>query len=251
MVIPSSWHDSKVFFERLENYQVVQRHIQGHPFRFVVEQTLETSVHSCTIEDLSRLLALIPANDYGDLSLIILRQPKRKEDLLNPAWGRLIYSYEFEGRYEPAVILEAIDLSQKMKWPKKQSLERQREFKRLQEDGHVFEAGRRHFTADFELNNCRRTQLYRTLPHEFGHYVHYCQVVERPLDNDLDWNQRWEYYEAIASEEKERFAHNYAFQLAQKWAGAGLVPFERMMEEEQIQKEGLRIEDFQAPTELS
>lgn len=250
MVIPSSWHDSKVFFERLEAYQIVERSILGHPFRFVVEQTRSTAFHSCTIEDLCTFLAFIPATDYGELSLIVLRQPKRKESMLNPVWGRLIYSFEFEGRYEPAIILEAVDTSQKLQWPKKQSLERQREFRRLKEDGHVFEEGRRHFTANFELNSSRRTQLYRTLPHEFGHYVHYCKVVERPLDNDLDWNQRWERYEAIAAEEKERFAHDYALRCTEKLKEEGLIPFERVLEEKQIQKDGLRLQDFEAPSGL-
>ena len=39
----------------------------------------------------------------------VRRQPKRKEEIISPVWGRLIYSYEFENDYCPAIILDAID----------------------------------------------------------------------------------------------------------------------------------------------
>ncbi len=248
MVIPSSWHDAKVFYERLEDYKIVIRNVQGHPFRFVVEATRESCLHSCTIEDLCEVLSFIPAADFGDLSLIVLRQPKRKEELLNPVWGRLIYSFEFEGMHEPAIILEAIDLKGEMKQPKKQRLEQQREFQRLQQDGHAFVENKRHFTAKLQLDSTRQTQLFRTLPHEFGHYVHYCQVVETPGEEGLNWNQRWEQYYALPSEEKERFAHQYADRFNQQLREKGLFPFPRILDEEQIRKDGLSLEDFKKIT---
>lgn len=244
MVIPSSWHDAKVFYERLEDYTIVTRNIQGHTFRFAVEATRASCIHSCTIEDLWNVLSFIPATDFGDLSLMVLRQPKRKEELLNPVWGRLIYSFEFEGMHEPAIILEAIDLEGEMKRPKRQSLEEQREFKRLQEDGHKFLEDKRFFTAKLHPDSARQTQLFRTLPHEFGHYVHYCQVVETEGEEGLDWNQRWEKYYAVPSEEKERFAHQYADKFNQQLRKKGLLPFPRILDEAQIQKDGLRLEDF-------
>ena len=250
MVIPSSWHDAKVFYERLENYHIVERTVQDHAFRFVVEETRETCIHSCTIEDLCQLLSLIPMAHYGALSLIILRQPKRKEELLNPVWGRLIYSFEFEENHEPAIILEAIDLNEQLKRPKRQSLEEQREFKRLQQDGHAFVENKRHFTAKLQLDSSRETQLFRTLPHEFGHYVHYCQVVETPGEEGLNWNQRWEQYHALPGEEKERFAHQYADRFNQQLRREGLLPFPRILDEDQIQKDGLRLEDFKPTTRL-
>lgn len=249
MVIPSSWHDAKVFYERLADYKVVERTVQDHTFRFVVEATRETCIYSCTIEDLCKLLSLIPVADYGELSLIILRQPKRKEELLNPVWGRLIYSFEFEGIHEPAIILEAIDLDGQLKIPKKQSLEMQREFQRLQQDGHAFVEGKRSFTTSLQLDKVRQTQLFRTLPHEFGHYVHYCQVVEAPEGDELSWNQRWERYHALPSEEKERFAHQYADQLNEELKKKGLLPFQRILNLEQIQEDGLSVEDF-TPTPI-
>lgn len=54
------------------------------------------------------MITHIPSEDYGDLRFIILRQPKRKEEIISPVWGRLIYSFEFEHEYAPAIILDAV-----------------------------------------------------------------------------------------------------------------------------------------------
>jgi hypothetical protein len=52
--------------------------------------------------------------------------------------------------------------------------------------------------------------LYRTLPHEFGHYVHYLEVVERPFENDEDCEAkeiRDDYYSALSKVEKKILPH--------------------------------------------
>lgn len=90
---------------------------------FVVEDTRPNSVHVCSVNDLERIIENIPIDDYGDLKFIILRQPKRKEQIISSVWGRLIYFYEFEKEDFPAIILESIDKESRLIWRKKLSVD--------------------------------------------------------------------------------------------------------------------------------
>ncbi|MDD9947009.1 MAG: hypothetical protein OXU20_38555, partial [Myxococcales bacterium] len=57
----------------------------------------------------------------------------------------------------------------------------------------------------------RNTQLYRTLPHEVGHYVQYHQDVESRAGDDLDeWGRLNDAYFSRPQREREDFAHRYA-----------------------------------------
>lgn len=250
------------FYERLGEYTKTSRDINGNRFEFVIEATRENVHHACTVDDLAEMIRHIPPADYGDLNLIVLRQPKRKEENLALVWGRLIYYYEFEKNLRPAVIIEAVDCKRTFKWPKKLALDDQKELDRLRKDGHQFTTTKRHFIANYDIDNVRNTQLYRTLPHEFGHYVHYHTVVIKPLKKmkaELDkletqiggndtattnplftkWDemdnaylaaieQNEKKYFAIIKDEKEVFAHNYADKLIQKIETCGAIPFDRI-----------------------
>lgn len=231
LTIPQPAEILKSFYERLDNYKKIPKTINGHDFLFVLEQTRETCEHACSINDISKIIENIPTKDYGDLKLIILRQPKRKEETLSPVWGRLIYSYEFEGDYYPAIILEAIDFERKFKWTKKLPVESQRELERLREDGHKIVDDKRHFIADYEIDNVRNTQLYRTLIHEIGHYVHYLEFVERPGTDEEEfeeWEKRNDLYFNLPKSEKEQFAHKYADRLKKELNEKKIIPFERI-----------------------
>jgi hypothetical protein len=237
----------KFFFERLDKYDVVERIINNHKFKFVVERTRKHSFHACTIDDLEIILSHIPKEDYGDLELIILRQPKRKEEILKPVWGRLIYVYEFENELSPAIIIESMDLQRGFKWSKKLSIASQKELERLKEDGHEIVAGKRYYEAEYTIENIRATQLYRTLPHEFGHFVHYLNIVERPETPDEPYDaseKRWNAYHQLPSGEKEQFAHAYADKFKNELKAKNLIPFERILDLESLQKDGLKISDF-------
>lgn len=91
--IPShfSYREPKVYFEDLKNYRTVGRIIKGHLIKFLAEETREDRTHACTVDDINYVLQNVPAADLEFLPLIILRQPKRKEEILNPVWGRYIY----------------------------------------------------------------------------------------------------------------------------------------------------------------
>lgn len=229
LTISSPYGDLKSFYERLSNYRKEIRLINDHEFIFVVEETREHSLHSCSINDIAKIIEQIPPEDYGDLKFIILRQPKRKEEILSPVWGRLIYSYEFENEYFPAVILDAIDTEKKLFWLKKQTVEDQKEFERLKADGHIFIEAKKNFIAELKPEFTRNTQLYRTLPHEFGHYIHYLEVVERPGNDDEDYDEkekRMDLYFSIPKSEKEKYAHKYAETLKNKLTVENKIPFE-------------------------
>ena len=231
LTIPYPAAVSKSFFERLEKYDKVFRTVNGNRFEFVIEKTRSTSEHACTVDDICEIIWHIPPSDYNDLNLIILRQPKRKEETLSPVWGRLIYSYEFEGDYRAAIILEAVNYERKFKWSKSLQPEQQKELERLKSDGHEILDDKRHFIAEYKVDNVRNTQLYRTLPHEFGHYVHYLEEVERPGTDEEEyeeWELRNDNYFKISTADKEKFAHSYADELIKTLKESRVIPFERI-----------------------
>jgi len=227
LTIPRS-PDLKGFYERLGNYTKHEVAINGNELLFVVEETRSDSQHACSIEDITTLIEHITPEDCKGLKFIILRQPKRKENILSPVWGRLMYSYEFEKNYGPAIILEAADYTKPLKWARSLALNDQKEINRLKEDGHPFVDDGRSLTAELTPEHVRNTQLYRSLPHEIGHYVHYLTVVERPGNEDEGydaWDQRWGLYRSIPASEREEFAHRYATQLKNKLTEMQIIPF--------------------------
>ncbi|MEZ2443306.1 hypothetical protein AB6805_16395 [Chitinophaga sp. RCC_12] len=226
LVIPDGNKDFRIFYERLGTYEKQERVINGHTFLFVIEKNTASFRHACTVKDVERMLSYISPADYGSLKLIVLRQPKRKEAILSPVWGRLIYAYEFEDDFYPAVILEAADYNSKLKWSRKLDPDDQQELARLRRDGHNFTESKRNYTALLEADHVRSTQLYRTLLHEFGHYVHHLQVV-KPFAEDQEKGE--EIYLQLPKDEKEKFAHQYADKLRERLLLEKLIPFERQV----------------------
>lgn len=225
---------SKSFYERIDTYRKFEKIINGHLFTLVIEATRKSCYHACSINDVEKMIENIPVSDYGDLKLIVFRQPKRKEEILSPVWGRLIYSYEFEDNYFPAIIIEAVDYSRKFTWNRSKTQEDQKEFERLKMDGHHFLESKRNFSSSFKIHNVRNTQLYRTLTHEFGHYKQYLEVVEKPGNEEEDfeeWDKRHEKYLKIPSVEKEAYAHRYADELLKKLIEKKIIPFDQILDE--------------------
>ncbi|UII21513.1 hypothetical protein [Fulvivirga ligni] len=90
---------------------------------------------------------------------------------------------------------------------------------------------KRHYEAEYNIENVRNTQLYRTLPHEFGHYKHFLKEVEDPGSDDEpfeEWEKRYDSYFSIPSATKEQFAHQYADKLRKKLEESRVIPFERI-----------------------
>jgi hypothetical protein len=238
MVIPEPLYDQKIFWSRLGKHRAFDIEIQGKTYSFLVEETLRNHAHACTVEDLIKMIHFLPPSHLEGLKYIVLRQPKRKEQILNPVWGRLIYFYEYKENHAPAIILEAIDYSSNLIRDRKMRIEEQEEFERLVNDGHNFQSKRRKYVAAFDMDKVRNTQLYRTFLHEAGHYYHYLQFAnegEEGLEN----------YEKLSLAEKEKFAHTYTEQRSQQLKETGKIPFERILTSDFLGKFRLRKEDFE------
>lgn len=230
--IPShfSYAELKVYFEDLKNYQSVGRIIKGYLIMFLVEETRDECVHACTVDDITRVLQNVPAADLEDLPLIILRQPKRKEEILSPVWGRYIYYAVIDKHSGSAICLDTFDLSKPVRWSKSLTPDLQVELERLKTDGHSIETNKRHHIVSSDLASVRATQLYRTLLHELGHHV------DRTRNENV--------FETKTSKDKEIFAHRYADEMRENLRREGVVPFERIFDLESIESDKLRAADF-------
>ncbi|MGD2181175.1 hypothetical protein [Lusitaniella coriacea] len=100
-----------------------------------------------------------------------------------------------------------------------------------------------YITGDCEAVRC--TQLYRTLPHEVGHYVDYLQSVELPAGEDFDeWLRLDKLYDSKPTKDKEDFAHRYATKFMERQVQLGNLPFDRIFNIKQLGEDGLNSEWF-------
>lgn len=229
LVVPSRWSSPARHFEVLGEYEVATRLISGSIISFIVEQTRSHFHHACTIDDIATILGHIPREDMRDLKTFVLRQPKRKEDILQSAWGRLAFEADLGrpqdggGFHGPMVFLHAMDPSGGY-W-RKTSLGpiSGKELERVREDGHTVARIKGRFRVDYNVEAIRNTQLYRTIPHEIGHWVDYLEKVVRPADGSAGayWSRPdWE---------REVAAHRYADATRQRLTAAGIIPFPRKL----------------------
>ena len=233
MKIPAICHNERIWWEQIDKYRVLQRRVQGRDVLFILEETTEGFVHSCSVGDLCRILNLVPTNDWDGLQTLLLRQPTRKENLMSPCWGRLAHSAEigqpgetniYEG---PAIILEAVDPSAHFKWNKSLSPSDMQEFNRLKGDGHVVQDQGKYFLISPNADTVRATQLYRTVLHEIGHWVDWLERVERPSAmNSGSYAALSDAYWSLPSQERESYAHKYADTVRRRLQREASIPFE-------------------------
>lgn len=180
------------------------------------------------------MLANIPMVDWEGLETFVLRQSTRKQRILSPAWGRLLYDADLglpgraTKRMGPAVLLEAVDCAAKLEWSSSLDPDDQAELERLKQDGHAIErVGRRHVIST-NVAATRATQLYRTLLHEIGHWVDWLEKVERPAARGGDFDSLYEAYFQRPKDEREAFAHRYADEARERLQRFGVMPFDRI-----------------------
>jgi hypothetical protein len=243
------------FWERVDGAREVQREVSGRIVRFFVQPTLKDSVHACTVDDITHVLAHVPSGDWEGIEAILLRQPRRKESILEPAWGRLAYAADLVDRrgqliYQgPAIVIEAVDLKKPFRFGKKLGPEGLAELKRLESDGHRFRVGDTRNTIEPTLEACRATQLYRTFVHELGHWVDFLKKVQRPAmvhsEADFDhYASLLEQFHSRPTTEKESFAHHYVDRMRTQLIDAGLIPFPRLLDRESVAREKLSLADL-------
>jgi len=136
LVIPERWRDCRIFWERLNSPVAGPLQIKTHSLTVLVEPTKSDYVHACTPQDIHDVLQLIQPEHLSEIDLIGLTQTKKKQERLNPAWGRLVYYAELGKYSEPAIYLEAVKRGAMIKWGKKLSLDQQKEHEVLDGDGH-------------------------------------------------------------------------------------------------------------------
>lgn len=240
LVIPWAWADNRIFYERLVDPVVVEIQVGSVSKHVIIEPTIKEFIHACTVDDIQRLLELIPVEHINDITAFVLRQPKRKEQILSSVWGRLVYSSDVCGFSGPTVYLEAQNFEQPLKWSKSLTPEGAKELERLREDGHVVVTDKRQHIINSTLDTIRNTQLYRTLPHEIGHYVDYLTKVEEPSKDNFDlWSVLNDKYHSRPSQERESFAHRYADEFRKQQISMGKIPFERMFDDSKMRAVGL------------
>lgn len=221
MTIPRRWldRDGSPRLLRMGPLQTIEHELPGGSLTFLYESPRPDCTYGCSPKDVAHIFANVPARDREDLEIVAFRQPTRKQQILNPVWGRLFYYAEFEAHDGPTIVIEAVDLSRRMRWPRKLSLENRHELKRLRDDGHKIDEDRRGYTIRYTQRSVRQTILYRTLLHELGHWVHWLTEVERPRNGGRDR------YFAKPASEREAFAHAYAERLAERLRRKGVIPF--------------------------
>jgi hypothetical protein len=254
LTIPKVRHGENAYWERLDDAREVRRSISGSILQFFVERTRADCVHACTVDDIALLMSRIPAKDWEGLGAIVLRQPRRKEQALAPIWGRLCYSADLVNRHRqviysgPAIVIEAVDPNQEVSFGKSLSVDAAAELERLRSDGHQIVTAHRDHRVRSTLENCRATQLYRTLLHELGHWVDFLERVERPAAlAGLDaYEELLTRFHRRPQREKEQFAHSWASESSKRLLTAKLIPFDRQMNRTQLLEDGLNEEDFTA-----
>ena len=214
MSIPSVCSVERTWREQISDHQVVEHQIAGRTVKFIIEKTRRNFLHACTPEAICDVLSCLPPEDWTGLDCILLRQPTRKQSLVEPAWGRIVFAANIgkAGKPDvytgPAILLEATDSSEELIWSRSLRPDFADEFQRLRRDGHKIVEERRGYRFVFDRLAVRRTQLYRTLPHEIGHWVDWVNRVERPADLSGDYGALVDAY--WARPERESFAHRYA-----------------------------------------
>jgi len=234
------WPDDRHFADRLVNPVLVWRVVRDELTAFFVERPRNGYVHICTIDDLVRMLESLPREDLDGLRVFVLRQSTRKQVTMQSVWGRMSYASDLGDYSGPAVFLEAQRPVTSIRWPKDLSPEETRELERLRQDGHRISTDRRSHSIHTTLESCRSTMLYRTLPHEIGHYVDYQRIVLRPADSGQASVESLEdRYWSRPDDEREVFAHRYAAEVRERMQKMGQLPFPRLLSGESMVQDGL------------
>ena len=242
MTIPEAWADGRMYYERLKEPVILVRGVWAHSIAFLVEPTHRGCVHACTVDDVVRMLEYLPQAHVIAIKTVVLRQPTRKQGILNPCWGRLVYWANI-GRYSGTTIfLEAQEPDGGLRWNKSLDPAGTAELERLRVDGHRITETKRDYLIESSLNAIRATQLYRTVPHELGHYADYLASVREPGRETADLDEKARLERAYASkphQDKEAFAHRYADEVRRQLIRERRIPFPRREERLRVGADGL------------
>jgi hypothetical protein len=198
---------SNAFFSPLTRRPVAgvsateRRIVGGQEITFITEKTFPGFVHACTVDDILRVLAALPPEDWAGIQAIVFRQLTRKENMLAPRWGQITFGAAGTdgAAHEATVFLAAARERDLILWPTSIVPAEVAGLDRLRQDGHEVRVTPRGSEIVSTLAAVRVTQLCRTIPHEVGHWIDYRTRAVRGDD-----------YEARSIAVKEAFAEQYA-----------------------------------------
>ena len=240
LTISQPWMDDRLFYERLVSPVVQELSVNGATITILVEEPHPDFCHACTPEDIERVIKLLPRKHLEPIKLIVLRQPKKKEQILRSVWGRLQYWSDIEQYSGPAIHIDAQLRNGTLRWSKSLTPDYRLELQRLEQDGHRIKSDRRYYHITGNIESVRNTQLFRTLPHEVGHYADYLESVELPAgNNDEKWGQLRELYSSKPSKDKEDFAHRYATEFFELQKVKNELPFDKILDPKTMIENGL------------
>jgi hypothetical protein len=245
MVVPEPWADARRFWERLDDPIVVKRPVDGSELPFVVEAPRSPSFYPCTVDDLAELIGLLTSEVFGGIAFVGLRQPTRKQALLTLVWGRLIYHAEVAGFSGPALILEAQQSQGAFRWPKSLQPWVAAEIELLRSDGHEISMEARSHRVRSGPQALRGTQLFRTVPHEVGHYVDYRRRVIDASSSEGEFNRNLELFWSRPAREREEIADRFGREFRARQGSR--LPFPQRFDESSIKRDGLEPSWFRPP----
>lgn len=220
--------------DHIGEYRIERRAVADTEIQFIVEELRHDCVHPCSISDVVRMFEAIPASDWAGIKIVVFRQPTRKQNVLNPAWGRLSYSGDVVAARNrtiasgPMVLLDAVEHGLRLDWSVRLDADAQDELDRLRGDGHGVERVGNRYRIQVTAEAARETQLYRTVPHEIGHWFDWLSKVETPAARGDDYFSLTDRYFSRPKREREAFAHRYADRIGEALRLSGAIPFDRL-----------------------
>ena len=236
--IPERWSDLSTYWEKLAAFVAVEKSVNGQSVTFLVEPPRAGYLHHCTIQDVICVLELLPSEHAAYIELVVFRQPTVKQNILAPVWGRLGYWSEIGKHEGPGVYLDAQPTDLKLKWGKSLRPDDQAELDRLRKVGFRVAPHSRGYLVHTTPATIRESKLYRTIPHEIGHYVDYVEC-KRTYDWGDDYERFWELYYAKPSRQKEVYAHRYADEFWREMEARQRLPFSPTYDPEIIRQDHL------------
>ena len=108
----------------------------------------------------------------------------------------------------------------------------------MEADGHVVKKEKRSFKIHSTYESIQNTQLYRTVPHEFGHCVDYLTFnAGEAIEHGSE--EFWNLYGTKRGKDKEDFAHRYADEFRELMRSTGNFPFRQLRDLSAIKLAGL------------
>jgi hypothetical protein len=247
LVIPERATSIRLFYESLTNPVRVTRSLGRQTIAFLVEKPHRGFGHACTVDDIVRVLELLDRYGAAPVSLIVLRQPTRKQRILVPVWGRLQYFSPLDANRDPAIFVEAQPLAGTFIQDLPRTPDDTAELERLKEDGHSLIREKKRYCTEWNPYATRATQLYRTVPHEVGHWMDYVTWPERcPVREEVTESTIRDLYYSRPDRERELFAHRFAEGFLERSKSLGQIPFEPLGDPRQIREEGMSPDWFSA-----